>query len=242
MGDLIKNLENVGNACDQISEVLNWTKKSLSLLEGETRINFFKKAGDWIKKVFWSRWKINQSTNEWESKTGNIQPSKEWKSTTTNSKFEQNKNTNGLKVFETRNYIINWGTFKSPSKWICKRDKYRHVCSTGSFNVLRRLWLPKVSESTEVDLTWNTLTRMWLSYIGEVNPKDPWKNWYKPQDWDTAVWPRFTRTVGKNAWKTTQHQATYINWHWVSDNIQNQMSCYMKEPNEPNCKIYRYMA
>ena len=77
---------------------------------------------------------------------------------------------------------------------------------------------------------------MWLKYIWEVNPKNPWQNGYKPQDWDTAVWPRFKRKSGA----TTQHQATYINWHRVSDNIQNHMSCYLSEPNEPQCKIYRY--
>ena len=33
-------------------EVIDSTKKSLSLLEKETRINFFKKAENWIKNLF----------------------------------------------------------------------------------------------------------------------------------------------------------------------------------------------
>ena len=69
---------------------------------------------------------------------------------------------------------------------------------------------------------------MWLKYIWEVKPKNPSSNWYKPQDWDTAVWPKFTKSIWRNAWKIAQHQATYINWHRVSDNIQNRMSCYGK--------------
>ena len=197
--------------------IIKWTKASLSLLEKETRIWFFKKASDWIKNLFWINW---NSPSWWT----NLSEQKEWASSK-------------LKVKETRDYISNWWTFYSPSRWICQRNAYRQVCSTGSFNVLRRLGLPKVSNSTEVDLKWDTLTKMWLKYIGEVNPNNPSQNWYKPQDWDTAVRPKFKL----NSWKTTQHQATYINWRWVSDNIQKRMSCYPWQRNEPNCKIYRYM-
>ena len=206
-------VDKVRESVDSNETIISWTKKSLSLLEKETWINFFKKAWDWVKSLFWSN-------------------GKKWN---THSEAQERSN-NGLKVSETWNYITNGWTFYSPSKGVCKWDRYRWVCSTGSFNVLRKLWLPKVSESTEVDLKWDTLTQMWLSYIWKVNPKNPSKNWYKPQDGDTAVWPKFTR----KSWKTTQHQATYINWHWVSDNIQNNMSCYRNEPNEPECLIYRY--
>ena len=205
--------EHLGESIDTTKSIITWTKKSLSLLEKETWINFFKKAWDWLKNLFWfwdKKWEAYSEICNWN---------------------------NNLRVSETWDYISNGWTFYSPSKGTCKRDKYRWVCSTGSFNVLRKLWLPKVSNSTEVDLKWDTLTQMWLTYIGKVNPKNPWQNGYKPQDWDTAVRPKFTKKSGK----ITQHQATYINWHWVSDNIQNRMSCYPKEPNEPDCKIYRYM-
>lgn len=210
-------LENMKESSEKIvineTKLIEWTKQSLSLLEKETRIKFFEKASSWLKNLFSFNWnaKIDSS--------------------------EQNEKHSKLKVKETWDYITNWGTFYSPSQWTCKWNRYRWVCSTGSFNVLRKLWLPKVSNSTEVDLKWDTLRQMWLQYIWDVNPKNPEKNWYKPQDWDTAVWPKFK----KSSWKITQHQATYINWRWVSDNIQNRMSCYPKEPNEPNCKIYRYM-
>lgn len=209
----------------EASEVLNWTKKSLSLLKKETWINFFKNALEGIKSFFW----LNEKSKQWLQESESKSKDKD---------YEQHETTDKLKVSETRNYIKNGGTFYSPTKWTCKRNKYRWVCSTWSFNVLRNLWLPKVSDSTEVDLKWDTLTRMWLNYIGKVNPKNPSENWYKPQDWDTAVRPKFKKKSGK----ITQHQATYINWHWVSDNIQNNMSCYPWEPNEPYCKIYRYTA
>ena len=207
----------------ETKNVLNNTKKSLSLLEKETRISFFKKACDRIKNLFWYN-KKEWDKKEWDKKTG--------------THHETYTKADNLRVSETRDYISNGWTFYSPSRWTCKWNKYRWVCSTWSFNVLRRLWLPKVSESTEVDLKWDTLTQMWLKYIWEVDPKKPWQNWYQPQDWDTAVWPRFKTKSGK----FTQHQATYINWHRVSDNIQNNMSCYPREPKEPNCKIYRYMS
>ena len=212
--------EKLSSTKEAIWSITDSTKKSLSLLEKETRINFFKKAENWIKNLFWIKSDTKQETTEQHSK----------------SQFEQSSDTDKLKVSETWDYIANWWTFYSPSRWTCQRNKYRWVCSTWSFNVLRKLWLPKVSNSTEVDLKWDTLTQMWLKYIGKVNPKNPEQNWYKPQDWDTAVRPRFTKKSGK----TTQHQATYINWHRVSDNVQNRMSCYPKEPNEPECKIYRY--
>ena len=204
-------VDKIKESVDPKKWTIDWIKKSLSLLEEDTRRNFFRKASDWIKNLFWLNW---------------------W----TEEFSEQNERHSKLKVRETWDYIKNGWTFYSPSKWICKWNKYRWVCSTGSFNVLRRLWLPKVSNSTEVDLKWDTLTQMWLKYIWEVNPKNPGRNWYKPKDWDTAVGPRFQ----KRSWKITQHQATYINWHRVSDNIQNRMSCYPWEPNEPKCKIYRY--
>lgn len=142
------------------------------------------------------------------------------------------------KVHEVWNYIVNWWTFYSPTRWTITwwKNKYKHVCSTWSYNVLWRLWFPKVSESLNVDLEWKILPRMWLNFIWTVDPDNPEKDWYKPQDWDTAVRPKFTR----DSWHVTQHQATYINGSWVSDTIQNNMSCYW-DRNEPrNVKIYRY--
>ena len=142
------------------------------------------------------------------------------------------------RVKEVWNYIDNGWTFYSPTKWRVKwwKNKYKHVCSTWSYNVLWRLWFPKVSNSLGVDLDWKILPRMWLKYIWTVDPDDLEKNWYKPQDGDTAVRPKFTR----DSWKKTQHQATYINGHWVSDTVQKRMSCYW-DKNEPrNVRIYRY--
>lgn len=46
--------ENLSWLIDTSTEILWDTKQSLSLLEKETRIWFFKKASDWIKSLFWS--------------------------------------------------------------------------------------------------------------------------------------------------------------------------------------------
>lgn len=142
-----------------------------------------------------------------------------------------------LRVDYAWNYIKNGGTFYSPTLWNVAwwEWKYKHVCSTWSYNVLWKMGLPKVTNSLNCDLDWSILTKMWLKYIWKVDPNNPEKDWYEPQNWDTAVWPRFN-----NNGKMTQHQATYINWHWVSDTIQNQMSCYGSK-NEPKCQIYRVM-
>lgn len=189
----------------------------------------------------------SSSSNEWYSKTtDDSSESSNWysefgeQSSDTNNSSESENNLDAYtnehipeeKVKEARDYISNWWTFHSPSKWTISRGrgKYKHVCSTWSYNVLWRLGLPKVSNSTECDLKWKVLPKMGLKYIWEVDPDNPEKNWYKPQNWDTAVWPRFNGT---------QHQATFINWHWVSDTIQRKMSCYNAK-NEPMVKVYRY--
>ena len=227
-------------------KVIDWTKKSLSLLEKETWINFFKKASDWIKNLFWidnNKESISTSTTYTAQSEGKPDPDdRPNDNSQQENKPEDNLNTwtnehlSENVVKKARDYIANWWTFHSNSKWIVTRGrgKYKHVCSTWSFNVLRLLWLPKVSKSTECDLKWTVLPKMWFKYIWEVDPKDPGKNWYKPQDGDTAVWPRF-----QNGRKMTQHQATFIHWHWVSDTIQNKMSCYPSK-NEPMAKVYRF--
>ena len=231
--EMLKIMENV-NTKESEGKVVKWTKKSLSLLEKETRINFFKSASDWLKNIFW----LNNSSEKKSHNESAINQAKNNNSENPGNNLDAytNEHINKSVVKKARNYISGWWTFYSDSKWTITwgRDKYKHVCSTWSYNVLWRLWLPKVSESTECDLKWTILPKMGLEYIWEVNPNNPGKNWYKPQDGDTAVWPRF-----KNGNKMTQHQATFINWYWVSDTIQSQMSCYSSK-NEPMVKIYRY--
>ena len=67
---------------DNPREVIEWTKKSLSLLEKETWINFFKKAWEWVKELFLfkSKTKNNQNMSQSErvvsSSTWNIDRSK----------------------------------------------------------------------------------------------------------------------------------------------------------------------
>lgn len=216
--------------------LIDSTKKSLSLLEKETWIKFFKDASNWIKGLFCGDVTDNgEGDNKTWSSIGALQES-QTSSIDNNFDAYSNVHLDNAKVNETWNYIANWWTFYSGSKWRVTRgrNKYKQVCSTWSYNVLWKLWLPKVSNSTECDLKWKVLPKMGLEYIWEVDPDNPGKNWYKPQNGDTAVWPRFN-----NGRKMTQHQATFINWHWVSDTIQNKMSCYGAK-NEPMVKVYRY--
>jgi len=209
------------NTKESKEKVIKWTKKSLSLLEKETRINFFKSVSDWLKKFF---------------RANNSNKKEIHKESTKNLNNYANEHISEDVVEKARNYISSWWKFHSDSKWNITwgRNKYKHVCSTWSYNVLWNLWLPKVSTSTECDLNWTILPKMGLEYIWEVDPDNPEINWYRPQNGDTAVWPRF-----KNGGKMTQHQATFINWYWVSDTIQSRMSCYSSK-NEPMVKIYRY--
>lgn len=224
------------------------TKISLSLLEKETWVNFFKNASDWLKKLFWVKSVAkndNDENNDKKPISESVQDKQEGQPSKQESQYSKpNENLDAYKnvqlsesvVKKARDYISNWWTFYSNSKWTITwgRGKYKHVCSTWSYNVLWQLWLPKVSNSTECDLKWKILPKMGLEYIWEVDPDNPGKNWYKPQNGDTAVWPRFN-----NGRKMTQHQATFINWHWVSDTIQSKMSCYGNK-NEPMVKVYRY--
>lgn len=148
------------------------------------------------------------------------------------------------RVKKTRDYIVNKWEFYSPSKWKCTRwrSEYKHVCTTWAWNVLHHLtWLP-LPNNLEIDGTEERPWEMWqrlnamncYKILDNVDPKHPVP--YLPKDGDIAVRPRFTLTSGR----TTQHMACYINWHWVSDTIQNRMSCYPNQPNEPKVKIYRY--
>ncbi len=231
------------NILEKIKDSLKeqtWLKE----LEKESWIKIFK---DWIKNLFW----ITNSNKQEDDKKEDNKPTA---SIPDKQEYNPNKPDAGLSnannnldtftnahlsesiVKKARDYIANWWTFHSNSKWTITwgRGKYKHVCSTWSYNVLWKLWLPKVSNSTECDLNWKILPKMGLEYIWEVDPDNPGKSWYKPQNGDTAVWPRFN-----NGRKMTQHQATFINWHWVSDTIQSKMSCYGSK-NEPMVKVYRY--
>lgn len=73
--------ETLSSSIDSPREVIEWTKKSLSLLEKETWINFFKKAWEWVKQLFWidSEPDDNQNISQSEhvsSSTGSIDRSK----------------------------------------------------------------------------------------------------------------------------------------------------------------------
>lgn len=57
------------------SEVVWETKKSLSLLEKETWVKFFKKASDWIKNFFWIKW--NNEETSYSNKSGETRDSYE---------------------------------------------------------------------------------------------------------------------------------------------------------------------
>lgn len=56
--------EKLPSSTESSSEIIDSTKKSLSLLEKDTRIWFFKKASDWVKKLFWFSPKEETSSDE----------------------------------------------------------------------------------------------------------------------------------------------------------------------------------
>ena len=240
------------NAKESGKEIVDWTKRSLSLLKKETWFYFFNRAYNWLKSIFWfnNSNENDNDNNKLKKNSTKVEPSKAYRNNTSWPRpFGFNKD-NGLEnqgngmnsytneyisdsvVKKARDYIVDWWTFYSPSRWTITwgRGKYKHVCSTWSYAVLKQLWIENKSGSNECDLKGRILPKMGFEYIWEVNPDNPGKNWYKPQNWDTAVWPRFNGT---------QHQATFINWHWVSDTIQRKMSCYNAK-NEPMVKVYRY--
>lgn len=192
---------------------------------------------NWWDEREWDRWHQKEWTNGNNFWKISADSQRRWIQWTIFEKWQNKKKIPQENVRYAWNYIKNGGKFYSPTLWNITwwSNKYKHVCSTWSYNVLRKLWLPKVSKSLNVDLEWKILPKMWLEYIWDVDPDNPERNWYKPQDWDTAVWPRFN-----NNGRMTQHQATYINWHWVSDTIQRQMSCYSSKNEPKNVKIYRY--
>ena len=63
---MVESKEISSNSRESSKDVINWTKKSLSLLEKETRINFFKKARDRIKNLFGNEW--NETQKCWSDK------------------------------------------------------------------------------------------------------------------------------------------------------------------------------
>lgn len=232
--DIFKKMWRVDQSSTQTQESSTTTSD-----DSNTSTDDERSSSNWNSET--SSEKVEESTVVWKTEVENKNTS--WSAESQDSKQSENSldaYTNihipEWNVQKARDYISNWWTFYSPSKWTVTwgKGKYKHVCSTGSFNVLWKMWLPKVSNSTECDLQWKVLPKMGLKYIWEVDPDNLEKSWYKPQNGDTAVWPKF-----KNWSKTTQHQATFINWHWVSDTIQNKMSCYNSK-NEPMVKVYRY--
>lgn len=228
-----------GKAKESGEKIIDWTTRSLSKLKIETWVN---KALNWLKSVFWSNDSSKKENNDNLVSNPSTIDTSDYSKTADPKESESNLNNctnehiSDSVVKKARDYIVNGWTFHSNSLWTITWGwgKYKHVCSTWSYAVLEQLWIKNKSRSNECDLKWTILPKMWLEYIWEVDPDNPGKNWYKPQNGDTAVWPRFN-----NGRKMTQHQATFINWHWVSDTIQNKMSCYSSK-NEPMVKVYRY--
>lgn len=89
-------------------------------------------------------------------------------------------------------------------------------------------------------------------YMTWVDPTNPSASGYVPKIWDVAVRNPF-RLNPDNPESETQHMAIYTEviihgkreYRWVSDTIQNRMSCYNatpdreRYPTEPNVSIYR---
>ena len=177
--------EKLSESKDFTKETVNATRVLLSLLEKETWTNFFKKAWNWLKYFFGSSFKkknkglaVSSTKNSCQnnekiessnnSKNDNLKKSVDKSSESKNNINDyKNKNIPDENVKKARNYIVNWWTFHSNSKWTITwgKGEYKHVCSTWSFNVLWKMGLPKVSNSTECDLKWKILPKMGFKYI-----------------------------------------------------------------------------
>ena len=100
--EMLKIMENV-NTKESEGKVVKWTKKSLSLLEKETRINFFKSASDWLKNIFW----LNNSSEKKSHNESAINQAKNNNSENPGNNLDAytNEHINKSVVKKARNYI-----------------------------------------------------------------------------------------------------------------------------------------
>lgn len=129
------------------------------------------------------------------------------------------------------------GTFMSDSlgKVTWGYNKYKQVCSTGSWAALHKMGIADKPYG-EVDNDGSRLKSLGFVPYKVVDAKNYRNQGYIPQDGDTAVWPTSNKYIkGRNV----QHQATYLNGHWISDTIQRDMGVY-GNGDESQVHIYRY--
>ena len=198
MGIFNETLENLNKTSDQLTEVLKWTRKSLSLLEKETWVNFFKKAWDWFKKLLWGdRIKEASSTTK-----ANTIPT----STPTEAKIDYSKVDTSW--FTPWDYPFKH--IKNPYKWI---QAYR----VDNLKIHPLIWFSQLSlKWTEWPLTTLQVKEQKLHY-NSTNTA-----WYKKNN-PCNVSP-FTWDVGRKwSWKVADWQN-----HGSYNSIEDWLASFMR--------------
>ena len=71
------------------SEIVWETKESLSLLEKETWVNFFQKASNWIKNLFWIKWNSGETSHSENSNENTPKQDEERQKKTEEKKLQE---------------------------------------------------------------------------------------------------------------------------------------------------------
>jgi len=215
---------------DTASEILWDTKSSLSILEKETRIWFFKKASDWIKTLLWfdwwksvtSQWNEHSEKADWDEDSRENSP--KWWDKISESMFQQLLTMESSQWFKAKTATYFGETFTTwPYGMV-----YKHIDKNG--NLLKkpapfREW-EQLTEKRSKDNAkayynkcakeWkDSLNQKWLKY--DQNQLDALvsASW-----WTTASKNRLKRYVTSHRNKPTEifnfmsHFATTAAWNW----------------------------
>ena len=209
-----KPKENLSWIIDAASKKIIWeTKKSISLLEKETRIQFFKKASDWIKKLFWNL--LKEANHSYKNKITQKEKDLQWWNTISERMFQEllqiEGNQNFIATIHKKNF---WETFVTwPYGMVSK-----HIDS--KWNLLNK----PVSFKN-----WERVSKEWA----EKNARDYYNK--KAKEWSDLLkskWYKYSQDmldalVCASWWtkKSQKRLKEYVISHWGDeDAIYNFMS------------------
>lgn len=113
-----KSKEVLSPLSESTNDIIKWTKKSLSILEKETRINFFKKAWERLKHI------LGIDKKNEEKKVHTVESFQQWWNTISEEMFQQL-----LKMEWSQNFVAQthkwkfWETFVTGPYWMV----YKHI-------------------------------------------------------------------------------------------------------------------
>ena len=228
-------------------EILSDTEKSLSNVEKETRINFFKKAWNRIKNIFSSKeeqWQTKFLNNELPKKQENVSPTSEHVIDTKNREIEQqNTNQESQETTKTWSDKISNEMFEQLLKMEGKHKQGNNtlVAKTG-----KQFWekfptWPFGMVYKHIDNEWNLLKKAVPFKEWEKVTEDWWrknaKAYYdkRAKEWKDILdskWYKYTQCmldslVCQSWWtkKSTNSLKEYVTSHWNNkDGIFNFIS------------------